>query len=109
MRIMLYPLRGIGQKRQRELHLGSGRAGDDARLCSNDDAVCAVHLLRCRIGFCGRCRSPDLYQDEHRRGRRDEVDRIATGRVPFYYRGLDRVPGHVRLPDIGGNILEIRE
>ena len=109
MRIMLYPLRGTGQKRRRELQLGSGRAGDDARLRGDDDAVCAVYLLRCRLGFRGRCRAPDLYQDEHGRGRRHEVDRIAHRRVSFHHRSLDRVPGHVRLSDIGGNILEIRE
>ena len=101
MCIMLFPLRGTGQKRQRELQLGSGRAGDDARLRGDNDAVCAVYLLRCRLGFRGRCRAPDLYQDEHGRGRRHEVYRIADRRVPFYYRGLDRVPGFLRLPDIG--------
>ena len=65
MRIMLYPLRGIRQKRQRELQLGRGRTGDDARFRGDDDAVCAVYLLRCRLGFRRRCRAPDLYQDEH--------------------------------------------
>ena len=101
MRIMLYPLRRIRQKRQRELHMGSGRAGDDARLRGDDDAVCAVHLLRCRLGFRGRCRAPDLHQDEHGRGRRHEVYHIADRGVPFHHRGLDRVPGFLRLPDIG--------
>ena len=65
MCIMLYPLRRICQKRQRKLQLGSGRIGDDARLRGDDDAVCAVYLLRCRLGFRRRCRAPDLHQDEH--------------------------------------------
>ena len=101
MCIMLYPLRSTGQKRQRELQLGSGRAGDDARLRGDDDAVCAVHLLRCRLGFRSRCRAPDLHQDEYGRRGRHEVYRIADRGVPFHHRGLDRVPGFLRLPYIG--------
>ena len=101
MCIMPYPLCRIRQKRQRELHLGSGRACHDARLRGDDDAVCAVYLLRCRLGFRGRCRAPDLYQDEHGRGGCHEVYRIADRGVPFYHRGFDCVPGFLRLPDIG--------
>ena len=101
MCIMPYPLCRVRQKRQRELQLGSGRAGDDARLRGDDDAVCAVHLLRCRLGFRRRCRAPDLHQDEYGRRGRHEVYRIADRGVPFHHRGLDCVPGYVRLPDIG--------
>lgn len=96
------PLRGAGQKRRRELQLGCGRAGHDARLRGDDDALCAIHLLRCRLGFRHRVRAPDLYQDEHGRGRRGEIHRVACRRVPFYYRSLDRVSCFLRLPHIGG-------
>ena len=97
------PLRGVGQKRRRELQLGCGRSGHDARLRGDDDAVCALHLLRCRLGFRHRVRAPDLHQDEHGRGRRGQVDRVACRRVPFHHRSLDRVPRLFRLPHIGGS------
>ena len=78
MCIVLCPLCGIRQKWQRKLQLGCRRTGNDARLRGDDDAVRAVHLLRCRLGFRSRCRAPDLYQNEHRRGRRGEVYRIGA-------------------------------
>ena len=106
MPILFYPLRRTGQKRRRELQLGGGRAGYDARLRSDDDAVCTVHLLRCRLGFRRRCRAPDLYQDEHGRGRCRQVDRIAAGCVPVHHRSLDRVPGLFRLPHIGIGVVD---
>lgn len=59
---VLCPLCGIRQKWQRKLQLGCRRTGNDARLRGDDDAVRAVHLLRCRLGFRSRCRAPDLYQ-----------------------------------------------
>lgn len=102
MRFVLYPLRGTGEKRQRELQLGRGRAGHDARFRGNDDVVRPICLLRYRLGLRGRCRAPDLYQDEHRRRRHCQVDRIAVGRMPFHHRSLDRVPGLFRLPRIDG-------
>ena len=101
MCIMPYPLRRIRQKRQRELQLGSGRACHDARLRGDDDAVCAVYLLRCRLGFRRRCRAPNLHQNEYGRRGRYEVYRIAHRRVPFHHRGLCRVPGLFWLPHIG--------
>ncbi len=64
---VLCPLGGIRQKRQRKLQLGCRRTCNDARLRGDDDAVRAVHLLRCRLGFRSRCRAPNLYQNEHRR------------------------------------------
>ena len=96
------PLHGAGQKRRCELQLGCGRSGHDARLRGDDDAVCALHLLRCRLGFRHRVRAPDLHQDEHGRGRRGQVDHVACRRVPFHHRSLDRVPRLFRLPRIGG-------
>ena len=48
---VLCPLCGIRQKWQRKLQLGCRRTGNDARLRGDDDAVRAVHLLRCRLGF----------------------------------------------------------
>lgn len=53
---VLCPLCGIRQKWQRKLQLGCRRTGNDARLRGDDDAVRAVHLLRCRLGFRSRCR-----------------------------------------------------
>lgn len=35
------PLRRAGQKRRRELQLGCGRSGHDARLRGDNDVVCA--------------------------------------------------------------------
>ena len=98
--VFVYPLLRFRQKRQRQLQLGSGCAGHDARFRGDDDALRAVHLLRRRLGFRRRCRAPDLHQDEHGRGRHHQVDRIAAGRVPLHYRGLDRVPGLFRLSHI---------
>lgn len=95
------PLRGAGQKRRRELQLGCGRTGDDARLRGNDDAVCTLHLLCHCLGACRRCRSPDLYQDEYGRGRRGQVHRLTYRSVPLHHRGLYRVPRLFRLPHIG--------
>ena len=46
---VLCPLCGIRQKWQRKLQLGCRRTGNDARLRGDDDAVRAVHLLRCRL------------------------------------------------------------
>ncbi len=76
--------------------------GNDARLRGDDDAVRAVHLLRCRLGFRSRCRAPDLYQNEHRRGRRGEVYRITCRCVPLHHWSFNRVPCFLRLPHIGG-------
>ena len=36
-----HPLFSSGEKRQRELQLGCGCAGDDARLRGNNDVLCA--------------------------------------------------------------------
>ena len=99
---VLCPLCGIRQKRQRKLQLGCRRTGNDARLRGDDDAVRAVHLLRCRLGFRSRCRAPDLYQNEHRRGRRGEVYRITCRCVPLHHWSFNRVPCFLRLPHIGG-------
>ena len=40
---------------RRKLQLGCRRTGNDARLRGDDDAVRAVHLLRCRLGFRKMC------------------------------------------------------
>lgn len=99
--MLLDSLRGTGQKRQRELQLGGGRAGHDARFRGNDDAVRAL-LLLCRSQHLGhRVRAPDIHQDEHGRGRHYQVHRNACGRVPFHYRGLYRVPRLFRLSRVG--------
>ena len=99
---VLCPLCGIRQKWQRKLQLGCRRTGNDARLRGDDDAVRAVHLLRCRLGFRSRCSAPDLYQNEHRRGRRGEVYRITCRCVPLHHWCFNRVPCFLRLPHIGG-------
>ena len=98
--VLLDPLRGLCQKRRRELLVGRGRAGDDARFRGDEHAVRAVHLLRRRLGFCRRVRAPDLHQMEHRGAGHRQVDPVAGGRVPVYYRGLHRIPGLFRLPHI---------
>lgn len=99
--VLLDTLRGLCQKRWCELLVGRGRAGDDARFRGDEHAVRAVHLLRRRLGFCRRVRAPDLHQMEHRGAGHRQVDPVAGGRVPVYYRGLHRIPGLFRLPDIG--------
>lgn len=100
MRTMPCPLYRIRQKRQRELHLGSRRAGHDARLRGHDDALCPVYLLRSRIHFSHCVRAPDIHQDEHRRGRHIQVYCLAPRCVPVHYQRVDRVPGIFRLPHI---------
>lgn len=99
---VLCPLCGIRQKQQRKLQLGCRRTCNDARLRGDDDAVRAVHLLRCRLGFRSRCRAPNLYQNEHRRGRCGEVYRITCRCVPLHHWSFNRVPRFLRLPHIGG-------
>ena len=100
--VIIDSLHRFRQKRQRKLQLGSGRTCNDARLRCDDDAVCAVHLLRRRLGFRCRCRAPDLHQDEHGRRWSRQVDYIADWRVPVHHRGIHRVPRLLRLPHIGG-------
>lgn len=92
------PLFGNGEKRQRGLQLGRGRACNDARLRGNDDAVCPVCLLRRRLGLRRRVRSPDIHQDEHGGREHHQVHRDALRGVPFHYRCLHRFPGLFRLP-----------
>ena len=55
---------GFRQERQRELQLGSGCAGHDARLRGHDDAVCPVYMLLHRIRSGHRVRLPDLHQED---------------------------------------------
>ena len=61
-----HPFFGNGQKRQRELHLGSGCAGYDARFRGDQHVICPVYLLRYRLAMCHRIRPPNLYQVEYR-------------------------------------------
>ena len=94
------PLHGFRQERQRELQLGCGRAGYDARLRGDDDALRPVHLLRHSRSLCNRILFPDLCQDEHGRGRHHQVDTDTRGCVPVPYRCVRRLPGLLRLPHI---------
>ena len=98
---MFHPLLpGIRQKRQRELQLGCGRVGLDARFRGNDDAVRALLLLRRRHDSGHRVRAPDLHQDEHGRRRHHQVHRGPFRRVPLHYRRVNRIPRLFRLPRI---------
>ncbi len=45
---------------------GSRRTGRDARLCGDDDAVCAVSDIRCCCRDGDNIRFADIHQDEHR-------------------------------------------
>ena len=72
---------GSGEK-WRELQLGGGCAGDDARLRGNDDVLRPSSLLCHRRDLCDCVRIPDLRKDEHGRGRYYQVRRNACGRVP---------------------------
>ena len=64
-----HPLFSSGEKRQRELQLGCGCAGDDARLRGNNDVLRPSSLLCHRRDLCDCVRIPDLRKDEHGRGR----------------------------------------
>lgn len=66
------------------------------------DNGCGIEELRCRLGFRSRCRAPNLYQNEHRRGRCGEVYRITCRCVPLHHWSFNRVPCFLRLPHIGG-------
>jgi len=94
------PMFGICQKRRRELQLGCGRAGHDARLRGHDDAVCPIHVLRARLGSGCHSRAPDLHQDEPGRRRRKQVHHDACRRLPLCHRRVFRVPRLFRLSRI---------
>ena len=91
---------GLRKERQRELLLGRRRIGFDARLCRNDDDVRPVyHLCGCRR-FCGHSRIPDIHQDEHGRRRNHQAYPHAGRSLPLHYRGIHRIPGILRLPNL---------
>lgn len=54
-----HPLFSSGEKRQRELQLGCGCAGDDARLRGNNDVLRPSSLLCHRRDLCDCVRIPD--------------------------------------------------
>lgn len=79
---------------------GSGRAGFHARLCGDDDALCPVrHLRGCRR-FCGHSRIPDIYQDEHGRGRNHQAHTLAGRGLPFHHRCDNSLSGIFRLSNL---------
>lgn len=90
----------LRQERSRELLLGSGRACHHARLCGDDDAVCAVHLLYRRLGGGRHIRAPDLYQMEYGRRQHREIHRDAGRCVPVLHRSHPGIPGLLRLPHL---------
>lgn len=83
---------GFRQERQRELQLGSGCAGHDARLRGHDDAVCPVYMLLHRIRSGHRVRLPDLHQDEHWRGRHRQILLSLLGACLFIIRASIVLP-----------------
>ena len=95
-----HPPRGVCQGRQRGLQLGRGRTGDHARLCNHAGIVRLVPLLRYRRHHGRHFRRANIHQDEHGRGRSDQIHRDAHRGLPVHHRRIHRTSGLFRLPDI---------
>ena len=95
-----HPLFSSGEKRQRELQLGCGCAGDDARLRGNNDVLRPSSLLCHRRDLCDCVRIPDLRKDEHGRGRNHQAYTHAGRSLPFHHRCDNSLSGIFRLSNL---------
>ena len=74
--------------------------GADARLCGDDDAVCAVSDIRRRCSDGDNLCIADIHQDEYRRRRCDQIDSDSDRSLSVYDRSIHPVPCILWLPDL---------
>ena len=79
---------------------GSRRTGRDARLCGDDDAVCAVSDIRRRCCDGGNIGIADIHQDEYWRRRCDQIDSDSDRCLSVYDWSINPVPCILWLPDL---------
>ena len=96
----LLPLSASAKCGNVDYSCGSRRTGRNARLCGDDDAVCAVSDIRRRCCDGDYIRFADIHQDEHRGRWSHQVYTDADRSLSVYDRRIHPVPGILWLPDL---------